>query len=200
MEYKYLLELLRCGAYDEFFESIKTTLVPFLSPAVYGRSILENSSFIVSSAYPDENKHGTGFVSRLTGASAEFLTMLRFMTVGQVPFFLNSREELQLELKPVLPGWLFTEEEKTASVFLHGKQQTLVFPKNTFSFKLLGGILTVYHNDSRRNTYGKDAVRIAGLELRRGDTVTPIDGSVIPQPYAQKIREGVYDRIDVFFD
>ncbi|MCL2880178.1 MAG: hypothetical protein FWF29_08045, partial [Treponema sp.] len=51
MEYKYLLELLRNGMAKEFFGIAKTALVPFFNPAVYGRSIYENSSFIVSSAH-----------------------------------------------------------------------------------------------------------------------------------------------------
>lgn len=54
MEYKYLLELLRAGLYEAYFESLQHTLVPFLDPKVYGRSILENSSFIASSANPNE--------------------------------------------------------------------------------------------------------------------------------------------------
>ena len=46
MEYKYLLELLKCKLYKEFYGEFKNLLVPFQDPARYGRSILENSSFI----------------------------------------------------------------------------------------------------------------------------------------------------------
>jgi len=46
MEYKYLLELLRRGLAPEFFAEIHVALVPFLDPMTYGRSILQNSSFI----------------------------------------------------------------------------------------------------------------------------------------------------------
>lgn len=38
MSYKYLLELLKSGLYEEFFSEMKTSLIPFLDPAVYGRS------------------------------------------------------------------------------------------------------------------------------------------------------------------
>ena len=77
MEYKYLLELLKNGLFDEFYEDFYGALVCFLKPAVYGRSVLENSSFIVSSAHPDASLHGTGFVARLSGSTAEFPTGLR---------------------------------------------------------------------------------------------------------------------------
>ncbi len=69
-------------------------LVPFLDPQTYGRSPLENSSFIVSSAHPDESLHGRGFVARLTGACAEFLSMWVFMMAGPQPFFVQERRAL----------------------------------------------------------------------------------------------------------
>ena len=53
MEYKYLLGLLKGGLWDEFFQVIKTALPPFMDPEVYGRSTLENSSFIASSRNPN---------------------------------------------------------------------------------------------------------------------------------------------------
>jgi len=73
MEHKYLLELLRCGLTEEFYSHMKNCLVPFMDPEVYGRSIFENVSFIVSSAHPEEKYHGRGFVSRLSGVTAEFI-------------------------------------------------------------------------------------------------------------------------------
>lgn len=67
MSYKFLLELLRGGLYEEFYQDIKTGLVPFMDNKVYGRSPLEASSFIVSSAFPDKKLHGAGFLARLSG-------------------------------------------------------------------------------------------------------------------------------------
>ena len=52
MSYKYLLALLRAGLYDEFFEDASTMLVPFMDPQRYGRSILENCSFLGSKRQP----------------------------------------------------------------------------------------------------------------------------------------------------
>lgn len=58
MSYKFLLELLRGQLYEEFFAEFKSNLVPFMNTSVYGRSPLEVSSYIVSSAFPDESLHG----------------------------------------------------------------------------------------------------------------------------------------------
>ena len=58
MEYKYLLELIKSGLYQQFKEDFHKAAVPFLDPEVYKRSIYENSSFIVSSKNPDPSLHG----------------------------------------------------------------------------------------------------------------------------------------------
>jgi len=58
-----------------FFEEIKTGLVPFMDNKVYGRSPLEAASFIVSSAFPDPKLHGASFLARLSGSTAEMLSM-----------------------------------------------------------------------------------------------------------------------------
>ena len=108
MAYKYLLEILRAGLRDEFFADMRRGLVPFLDPRTYGRSPLENSSFIVSSAHPDPSLHGRGFVARLTGATAEFLSIWSLMTAGPRPFFMKDNE-LCLSFKPSLPRWLFRD-------------------------------------------------------------------------------------------
>ena len=196
MEYKYFLELLRSGLYDEFSHYLKTSFVPFLDASVYGRSILENSSFIASSAHPDERIHGTGYVSRLTGASAEMLHMWRMMTVGQSPFVLDDKKELCLRLEPKIPGWLFTEEEKEVSVYMENGEMTFLQPKNSFVFYLLGDILTIYHNRERLDTYHPEA-RITGIDLYSdGQLAEHITGGIVPAPYAGRIRSGEFDRIE----
>nr|MDE5965481.1 hypothetical protein [Lachnospiraceae bacterium] len=60
MEYKYLLELLKSGLYKEYFDDLKKAGVPFIPYETYGRSPLENSSFIASSANPNRRIHGKG--------------------------------------------------------------------------------------------------------------------------------------------
>ncbi len=198
MEYKYFLELLRSGLYDEFTHYLQTSFVPFLDASVYGRSTLENSSFIASSAHPDARIHGTGYVSRLTGASTEFLTMWRFMTVGQRPFVLDDSGALTLQLDPKLPGFLFTQAAQTVERYTDDGLQSLPLPANAFACDLLGKTLLVYHNDSRTDTYAAGS-RIGKVELYKdGQSVYTAEGGVIPAPYAEQVREGQIDRIDAY--
>ena len=198
MEYKYFLELLRCGAYEEFFRCVKTALVPFLDPEVYGRSILENSSFLASSVYPNKKLRGGGFVSRLTGASAEFLSMWRIMTVGRTPFLLDERGELNMKLEPVLPGWLFLEKEKQCRMPVDGAPVSMTFPANTFACRLFGKTLAVYRNELRRDTFGREGARVLRAELCGSGAAVQIEGNVIPAPYAQKVRAGGFGRMNIF--
>jgi hypothetical protein len=58
MSYKFYLELLKGSLYTEFFAEIQTGVVAFMDPEIYGRSPLEVSSFIISSAFPDDTMHG----------------------------------------------------------------------------------------------------------------------------------------------
>lgn len=105
MEYKYLLELLRSGLYEEFAQAFHQAAVPFLDPAVYGRSPLENSSFIASSANPDPLIHGKGFVARLSGSTAEMLSIWQIMMLGD-GLFTTGEGGLRLNLNPLLPDYL----------------------------------------------------------------------------------------------
>ena len=57
MHYKFLLETLRSGSAQEFYADLRRGLIAFHDPAVYGRSPLENSSFIASSRFPDAASH-----------------------------------------------------------------------------------------------------------------------------------------------
>ncbi len=200
MEYKYFLELLRCGLYDEFFECFKSALIPFLNPEVYGRSILENSSFIASSVHVDEKAHGTGFVSRLTGASAELLSMWLYMTSGKKPFYLNEEKELCLEFKPVIPGWLFSKEKKEVEEYRDMKCTKMEIPANCFAYNFLGKILVVCHNESRKDTFGQTAARISKMIIQKDTESIPLEGSVIPMPYSQQIRDGFVYRIDILLE
>jgi len=189
MEYKYCLELLRNELYDEFFQDFKKVFVPFFDPNVYGRSILENSSFIVSSANPDQSLHGNGFVARLSGATAEFIHIILFMTIGRQPFTINHQKELQLNFKPVLPGWIFTDKAQTTRLFRNGCWQNIEFSANTFSFMFLGSILVTYTNAARIDTFGAASVSPVSwtIEDRDGTTQT-YQTSVITGKTAEEIR------------
>jgi hypothetical protein len=181
MEYKYLLEVLRAGLYDEFFADFKQALIPFQDPAIYGRSPLENSSFIVSSAHPDQSLHGTGFVARLSGSTAEFLNIWSMMMAGEQPFFMQDGE-LYLAFKPALPGWLFDEN-------------------GIVSFTFLGGCQVVYNNPGKLDTFANGGLEPHNVTLHTADGRTiEIPGAIIGAPYAAMVREGRVDSIHLIFD
>ncbi|MCL2411503.1 MAG: hypothetical protein FWC97_07660, partial [Treponema sp.] len=198
MEYKYFLELLKAGLYNEFFHYFRNSMVPFLDPATYGRSILENSSFIAASGHPDKRVHGRGYVSRLTGASAEFLHIWLVMTCGERPFTLDKNGELQLEFKPALPEWLFTETEKTIDfVDKSGNLRELKIEQNCFAFCFLGKTMCIYLNKNRKNTFGHDAAVIRNIDLYKNKEVFKIKGGVIPAFLACQVRDGAFDKIEI---
>ncbi len=117
MEYKYLLELLKSGLYAEFSQAFRDAAVPFLNPEVYGRSPLENVSFLASSANPDPKLHGRGFVARLSGSTVEFLHMWQVMFFGPEPFRVG-KDGLELELRPFVPAYLMPENGCVQAAFL----------------------------------------------------------------------------------
>jgi hypothetical protein len=182
MEYKYMLEALKKGLYAEFFTDFKNALIPFQSPLRYGRNILENSSFIVSSAFPDKRLHGNGFVARLSGSTAEFLQMWLVMNIGKEPFFMNAGGALNLRLQPILAGWLFDR-------------------KGTYSFNFLSKIRVTYHNPKRKDTFGKNTAQIKKISFidPQGKPVE-ITSGVIPSPYAEQIRSRQIKQIEVYLE
>ncbi len=200
MQYKYLLEVLRSGLYEQYYESFGQVLIPFLDPQVYGRSILENSSFIVSSRHEDKNLHGQGFVARLSGSTAEFIHMWLFMNVGPKPFHWDDKSGVTLTFKPALAGWLFTKEDREITIV--SKEQELLkvsLPKNTYAFNFLSSTLVVYHNPRRQNTFGNKAAVIKEIVLKYPGLQQRVflTDPVIPSKYAEDIRENKIERIDI---
>jgi len=180
MEYKYLLEVLRSGLYKEFYADFKNVLIPFQDPERYGRNILENSSFLVSSAFPDKKLHGNGFLARLSGSTAEFLNLWLLMNLGKQPFILNNNE-LNLKFAPLLAGWLFRKKDKT------------------YTFNFLSKIRVVYHNPLRKNTFGKNGVICKKIIFNDKDgNPVEISGNTIPGPYALQIRACQIKHIDIY--
>lgn len=110
MDYKFLLGLLKAGLYKEFYQQMRTNLVPFFSPEKYGRSTLENCSFLATSNFCDESKIGQGFQARLSGANAEFLSMWYWMFVGKESFFVNEQGTLCFRFAPILDDSFFDEK------------------------------------------------------------------------------------------
>ncbi|MDF2152288.1 hypothetical protein [Vibrio sp. CAU 1672] len=149
MNYKYLLGLLKSGMYGEFYNEIKTNLVCFMDPNVYGRSILENSSFIAPTCNPDPMVHGQGFVARLSGSTVEMLHMWTLMMFGDKPFIMKNNE-LTLNLKPALPAEFFDEN-------------------NEVSYTFLGTTKVTYVNQARANTFENFAVQEYALMFTNGE-------------------------------
>ena len=179
MEYKYILELLKSGLDKEFYAELKNVLIPFQKPEVYGRSILENASFLVSSAFPDKKLHGNGFVARLSGSTAEFIEMWLIMNLGLNPFSVDSNNGLSLEFKPKLAGWMFNR-------------------KGEYSFNFLSKVRVTYHNPKKKDTFGEDAANIVKIVLWDKEKAIEFNSSVIPPPYAEKIRSRQINKIDIY--
>ncbi|MDP2939407.1 MAG: hypothetical protein Q8O13_04915 [Candidatus Omnitrophota bacterium] len=199
MEYKYLLEVLRSGLHEDFFRDFKNCLVPFLNPKRYARSILENSSFIVSSVHQDKSLHGAGFVARLSGSTAELIHIWLTMNVGKKPFRWDNKSGLCLEFKPILANWLFTNKKTEFDYFtLNEKRIKIKLPKNSYAFNFLGSTLVAYHNPKRKNTFGKNAASIKQIILTYlNGRKMKIDGGPITSPYSEEVRDRKFSRIDI---
>ncbi|ARI78777.1 cellobiose phosphorylase [Halobacillus mangrovi] len=180
MEFKYLLSLLNAGLYEDFFKDLKTILPPFMDPSVYGRSTLENSSFIASSVNPDESMHGRGFVARLSGTTAEFLSMWQMMMTGKEMFVVEDNE-LTLKLQPLLPEWLFDEQ-------------------NQLTFTFLGEIEVTYYNQNRKPTFGHKGASIVRYILHDEEGSIVIDGQKIQGEWAGKVRDRAFKRIEAILN
>ena len=174
-EFKYLLSMLDAGLYSELFERMRTVLPPFFDPARYGRSTLENSSYIVSSANPDAELAGRGFVGRLSGAAAEVITLCLRMFLGDKLFYMEGGQ-LAFAVEPVLPGWLFRED-------------------GTLSFRYLGCRFS-YVNPSGRHTYGPDGARPGRLVCGSHEFSRPL----LPSALASRLREKKLEELTVLFE
>ena len=191
MSYKYYLQLLRGKLYDEFYSEMKGGgMLPFMDPAVYGRSLMECSSFIASSAFKDPTVVGRGFLARLSGSTAEFLSIWKLMFMGPNPFFINDEGEVEMQLIPALPFWLFDDVDTPGDTDDDGNF--------IVSFKLFSSIPVTYHN-----TLGKDLFNVLPksyiVTMDDGSTAE-VDGASIPNELAIQIRKmlGV-ESMDVFF-
>jgi hypothetical protein len=181
MSYKFYLELLRAKLYDAFFLEIKTGLVPFMNNTRYGRSPLEASSFIVSSAFPDPRIQGAGYLARLSGSTAEFLSMWAIMMAGPNPFKVDVDGKLILQLEPVLPDWMFSDD-------------------GTVSFVFLGKVQVTYHNPKKTDTWKATPTSIT-VTSRDGTSLAKFDSAIITNDMntVVHIRDGLIGKIDVYY-
>ncbi len=176
MTYKYLLGLLKSGVYDEFFEEIKTNYTCFMDPKVYGRSPIENSSFLATSSNPDPKKWGQGFVSRLSGSTAEMLSMWRYMFLGDHIFYLENGQ-LAFKLAPKLPK----------SFFKDGIVETRLFNRTTIIYHLLDEI----------DTYDPNSY-IEKMTLHAESGICEVQGNKVQGKWTKDIRNGHVFKINVY--
>lgn len=193
-----------------FWTEVKAGMPPFMDPAVYGRSPLEMSSFIVSSVFPDPAMWGSGYLARLSGSTAELLSIVNLATAGPSPFSADD-EGVSLQFEPALPSWLFTDD-------------------GTVSFTFMRGVNVTYHNPRGLDTWDDDfgdvskmVVRLVGDGTVPGgdagedgglgvlpspadaidpedDIVVEMDSGVLPAPYAAMVRSRAVRAIDVHYD
>lgn len=193
MSYKYYLQLLRSKLYDQFFTEYRGGgILPFMDADTYGRPLTECSSFIASSAFPDPSIHGMGFLARLSGSTAEFMDMYHIMFYGPNMFYLNEQDELEFQLTPALPSWLFLDEDGQGDALMDEDGQYIV------SFKLFGVILVTYHNPDGSNLYGV-APGAYTIAMKDGSVLT-IENGHVSTDLAVKIRRTTeIASIDAYF-
>ncbi len=170
MEYKYLLELLKSGLYDEFNEDFEKACIPFLDSDTYGRSTLENSSFIASSVNPNKKLHGKGYVARLSGSTAEFINIWNIMMFGKKPFrYIDGK--LILIFEPAIPKYLIDS-------------------KRMITVKFLGKVSVIYHLSNEKalipGTYTVKTMEIMYLNGKK----EIISSNVLNHTIAMDIRDG----------
>mmetsp|Transcript_2524 Transcript_2524/g.3080 ORF Transcript_2524/g.3080 Transcript_2524/m.3080 type:complete len:181 (-) Transcript_2524:142-684(-) len=172
--------MLRGKLYTEFFDELTTGLVAFMDPKTYGRSPLECSSFIVSSAHPDTSIHGQGYLARLSGSTAEFLSMWNLMMMGEEPFKVVS-ESLVISLRPIIPATWFDAKQEV-------------------EFTFLGHTPVIYHNPTGLDTWDESIV-ISSTSVTTKDgrnSLNPNGGEII-EPYASLVRNGDASLVEIYF-
>ncbi|MGZ8221979.1 MAG: hypothetical protein ACXWT0_10050 [Methylobacter sp.] len=194
MHYKFVLEMVRAGLIEEFYEQIEQLLVAFRDPMEYGRNPVENSSFLVSSGFAiDPRQHGRGCVARLSGSTVEFLHLWTHLFLGAAPFVFE-KGKLLFRPAPVLSKTFFSTIEQCANPF--GFEEIL--PADSAACALLGTTLLVYINPERQDTFGDAAVRPCRYVLHGRDGVMQtVEDLHLEGQAAEALRQGQFRRVDV---
>ena len=164
--------ILKSGNYKAFYEELKNVFIPFLNPETYGRSTLENCSFLVSSSNPDENLHGRGFVSRLSGSTTEVISIWSEMFIGSSPFVFENGK-LGLYIKPLLADFMFDENGEVTFNFLTTNKVTV-------------------HNPTKQSVYDK-TVKYYIIDGVR------FEGEKVFDAIVKKVREERNSKIDIYY-
>lgn len=178
MTYKYMLGLLKAKLYPEFFTTMRDGMTCFMDPKIYGRSPLENSSFIATTNNPDKSKHGQGFYARLSGSTAEVISMWKLMLFGPKLFFMEN-QELTFKIAPTLP----------ANYFNQGRLET----------KLFASIDVSIHYEGQLSTYDPN-VMVSHYELVNANdqSVIRVNKSNVQGDLAHAIRRRRFSQIRVY--
>jgi len=108
----------------------------------YGRSLMECSSFLASSAFSDISYRDRGFSARLSGITAEFLSIWENIFIGQEPLFIDSDGQL----KPAILSWMFEDDDPNAADPMYDENGILIV-----SFNLFASIPVTYYNSKGTN-------------------------------------------------
>jgi hypothetical protein len=194
MHYKFVLEMVRAGLTDEFYDQIERLLVAFRDPAEYGRNPVENSSFLVSSGFNvDPRQHGRGCVARLSGSTVEFMHLWTHLFLGPAPF-VSEQGQLRFKPEPVLSKSLFPTAERTVTPF--GTEEAL--PAHSVACTLLGATLLVYINPELRDTFGQAAVKPCRYRLYgRDGSLQTVESPYLEGQIAEELRKDRFRRVDV---
>ena len=176
MTYKYLLGLLKSGMYDTFYKELKNNLVCFMDPSVYGRSTLENSSFLATSNNPDPSLHGQGFFARLSGSTAEALNMWAVMMIGEKPFRMQDGD------------LIFSPDPKLHASFFRDD--------GNIAFNFMRDVRIIYHNPDGIHAFARQTLSVKTLIGQTGNEIK-IEGGVVRGEEARKIRDGHYKEIHI---
>ena len=106
--------------------------------------------------------------------------MWNLMMMGHEPFVATDAGDLTLRLRPIIPGWLFTQAGQ-------------------LSFTLLGSVVTTYHNPDFYDTWDPRLRITSSVVVDRSGIAQVIQGPSIPKQFAEQAREGTLKSIDVFF-
>ncbi len=168
MGYKYLLGLLKAGLYVDFYSEMKVNFVYNMDPYVYGRSPIENSSFIVPTCNPNKRMHGQGQFARLTGANAEILDMFYLMFLGEKAFSYDEGE-LKFSPSPRLSKEFFDKNDEV-------------------SYPLFSKCIITIHNPNRVDLYNHHKYSF----IVEGKKYDEIKGDL-----ALKLREGKISKLTI---
>ncbi len=123
---------------------MKVNYVYNMDPYVYGRSPIENSSFIVPTCNPNKRMHGQGQFARLTGANAEILDMFYLMFLGERAFKIVDNE-LTFAPSPKLSSEFFDEKDEVSYplfskciITIHNPKRVDLYKHHKYSYYVDG--------------------------------------------------------------